>query len=85
MGAPTRCYSLLVARAPLQGAHTYLAVPGVFATLKPPGYQAETPSASFLPSGWVRGRLAKVCESLIIFIVNVITHTRFCYAGQVNQ
>ena len=28
MGAPTRCYSLLVARAPLQGAHPYLLLAG---------------------------------------------------------
>ena len=36
MGAPTRCDSLLVARAPLQGAHLCFVWPGVFATLKPP-------------------------------------------------
>ena len=52
MGAPISCYSLLVARAPLQGAHPYLLLAGGIRYAQTAGYWAETPSASFLPSGW---------------------------------
>ena len=52
MGAPTLCYSILVARAPLQGAHSCLVRAGGIRYAQTAGYWAETPSASFLPSGW---------------------------------
>ena len=59
-------------------------VPGVFATLKRPGYRAETPSASFLPSGWCEQACESLCKFNHFFIINVITQiTLFCYAGQV--
>jgi hypothetical protein len=51
MGAQTLCYSILVARAPLQGAHTCLVRTGGIRYAQT-CYWAETPSASFLPSGW---------------------------------
>ena len=60
MGAPTLCHSFLVVGAPLQGAHTCLTVPGVFATLKPPVTERRRLQRLFYhPDG-----ASMVCESL---------------------
>ena len=53
VGAPTLCYSLFVARAP-RGIR--------FAQM--PRYRAETPSTSFLPSGWCEHVRKSLCKSV---------------------
>ena len=63
MGTPTRSYSLLVARAPLQGAHSYLVCAGGIRYVQTPRLTSGDAFSVFSAIRMVRVTLAKVCES----------------------